>query len=1135
MSNFIKIYIVMLLAAAGIGLSGCTDDPIVSGVENVIDGEPATIGLRVTVDDMSQFSRAAGDDHNVETLWVAIYNKDSGECTFKGAVSENNAEDEDELYSLGKIDCKSGTSYIVAVANYHGVKAITLDDQDNEKDLVELLEAADTWDKFRSIIYRRVTLGEGNDLSISIPNFGMPMSGSYRSSDAHDHNDAIDEVNIKPGTNGTLSGVIHLRRILAHNTLNIKASGDVIGLEVLDIEVFNLPKYTWMHSRSSTGNADDPIDYYANAGDAMNPNWTIAGNGIENPLFPSSLRYTPPAEITVTEGVYTFDFYQFENKRTGTAETYADREKERKDGGNLNTGIYESLVNGELGDLNNNATYVKINARVTYVDPKNGVGNPDVGDDQSSLPEKPTSRTAEVTYVVHLGYAVVKDSGAQPDPKDFNCRRNAHYTYNITVAKVNQIIVEAFTDSENQPGAEGTVTDVTDQLFELDAHYGVFNIGLTAKEIQSFKFTMRTYDSGAPVEFYDYGDDGNNLTTTNGSYPAIKSGNAYNTNGAYFRYFDWIEIAPTTGKDVIATYPGYQADHSSKGKIMFIDQLKDYDVSGMKDGDVQWFTVFVNEYTYEARPGQSGYGQEGTKLTPYNDQNWKHYVNQPNRQAWFNVAMHESKDNESTYFQSKYALTQKSIQTYYDITPTSCTTALGLEHTNESFGMNLRWYSGYDTNNSTDNGRYNVYNSLKNDTKLAKDMKWATFIDETSLQYVKEITNKTQVAASGISTAARTYNVPMQQLIDGSNLKYDGAFFDNEYISNDGKYNGQASDRDPQTNHGSAQYIEAIYACMNRNRDENGNGVIDNAELKWYVPAAGKYLRMIIGRNSLSTSLMNYAQSQLAGGCGDDNNTMYHYFTSDRKKVWVDEGMSSSFLDTYNKWSHMPWSVRCIRNLGTDLTGVSNTEKVDPAYKTEINSTTKGGLVKVSHYYGTVLRDPVITTIEPHKTSDTRNKLAQYGFEIAPSGNTYPYDETKDDKMTSLTLSVNNAGQITATNYEQYVNYIKSPAECEALNKATNRSGWRVPNQKEIVIMMRMGVLTGDRYIACTQEHWTNFGSKPGNSSEALNENYRITSVAVNSKIAMAGWNNDYVRCVRDLTAAEANKSYEEVLEYKTK
>ena len=123
----------------------------------------------------------------------------------------------------------------------------------------------------------------------------------------------------------------------------------------------------------------------------------------------------------------------------------------------------------------------------------------------------------------------------------------------------------------------------------------------------------------------------------------------------------------------------------------------------------------------------------------------------------------------------------------------------------------------------------------------------------------------------------------------------------------------------------------------------------------------------------------------------------------------------------------------------------------------------------MSHYYGTVLRDPVITTIEPHKTSDTRNKLAQYGFEIAPSGNTYPYDETKDDKMTSLTLSVNNAGQITATNYEQYVNYIKSPAECEALNKATNRSGWRVPNQKEIVIMMRMGVLTGDRYIACTQ------------------------------------------------------------------
>lgn len=80
---------------------------------------------------------------------------------------------------------------------------------------------------------------------------------------------------------------------------------------------------------------------------------------------------------------------------------------------------------------------------------------------------------------------------------------------------------------------------------------------------------------------------------------------------------------------------------------------------------------------------------------------------------------------------------------------------------------------------------------------------------------------------------------------------------------NSGHYNSQASSYDPQTSHNTAQYIQAIFSCMNRNKDENGNGKIDAAELKWYVPAAGKYLRVILGRNNLITPLMGYEQKTL--------------------------------------------------------------------------------------------------------------------------------------------------------------------------------------------------------------------------------------------------------------------------------
>lgn len=50
--------------------------------------------------------------------------------------------------------------------------------------------------------------------------------------------------------------------------------------------------------------------------------------------------------------------------------------------------------------------------------------------------EDGSTKTADVTYYVHLG-----DCSANPN--DYNVERNCKYTYNITVAGVDKIIVEA--------------------------------------------------------------------------------------------------------------------------------------------------------------------------------------------------------------------------------------------------------------------------------------------------------------------------------------------------------------------------------------------------------------------------------------------------------------------------------------------------------------------------------------------------------------------------------------------------------------------------------------------------------------------------------------------------------------------
>jgi len=302
------------------------------------------------------------------------------------------------------------------------------------------------------------------------------------------------------------------------------------------------------------------------------------------------------------------------------------------------------------------------------------------------------------------------------------------------------------------------------------------------------------------------------------------------------------------------------------------------DLSTSEFTEDQYFTVYVNEHAYVPRYGDANWGNE-------KGNNWHAYVNTVKpRQAWLNVGQQASPDGNSSYYQAKYSISQQPIQTYYDLDNNIVETALGLEHTNESFGMNIRWTKQI-AGLSADNGRYNVWLGLGNSDAVL----WNSVVNLNKLQEVNEITNskannQMQYAQNYFNTAKKTWNIPMQNLIT-SGLN-----------GSSGMYNGPASANDPQVSGNNIQYIEALQACMNRNRDENGNGVIDKEELKWYLPASGKYARMILGRRTLSTPLMNYLQPQLTFSCGSGRNTIYHFMASDNKIVWADEGMSSSYF-----------------------------------------------------------------------------------------------------------------------------------------------------------------------------------------------------------------------------------------------
>lgn len=1109
-------------------MTACNDDIDMPATVDGPEGEDTTISLTIQAPEMSHLESRADmttdEANSVRSLWVGIYSYATSRSTLSdgnnsGLLLQNgqhgftSGNKSHTRYTLTGINTKSGRSYIVAVANPDLNYGYTMDANGKlgaKSKLSDLLAQADTWDKFQSIVIEREPFQ--NAAVLGVPNNSpLPMSGIYVDNENLTHPDdwtKVEPYQIPLSKNGlNLKGSIHLRRPFTQVKFNVSVSEDIVSFDVESYRVYNVPTYGWLYERSQSDDLTNRIDY-ANAGDAMQP---IVD---DNTNYKPSLVY-PSTNITENNGVYSFDFWMMENKRTGRADfctDYQKREREYKNADGTNSGVYESLCPTAEPTLNNLATYVEIRGTLTY---KNGnnVENPSQipeGEGAGTLPGNVASRTVEATYKVHLGYAVGNNEGEKA--RDFNNYRNSIYNYNVTVRSANSIIVEAFRIGDNpelQPGAEGVVTDVTDNLFECDAHPEVFNIYLTEEEIENFSFTMRSYYNNQEIVIYQQKKDEN----------GVQKNNIPERGDDNFKFYNWIELVPTgltaqteANKNRIKEFPNlarnpnWKTQTAAQRGFYYPGELAGSGLTG------QYFTVYVNEHAYVPRYGDDNWGNEVGN-------NWHAYVNTTRpRQAWFNVSQETSKDGQNVYYRSKYALSQRSIQTYYNMGNNTVATALGLEHVNESFGMNIRWTKDIIANLDPDNGRYNVWLGVNGTDGGSEADNWSSVVKLNTSQIVNEITNsktngQMQYAQDYFNTAEKTWNVPMQNTIAGNNLN-----------GTSGRYNGKASTYDPQMNGNNIQYIEALQACMNRNRDENGNGVIDAAELKWYLPASGKYARIILGRRTLSNPLMNYQQSTLKYACTNGGNTIYHFIASDNVIVWADEGMSSSnFYGQDNQYSYAPWQIRCIRNLGTNLTSVSRGEKVTPAYDDKTKNTTTGsGVVKVNAYYGAALRDPVTTYLPMHKSNSPYNALGRYGFEIAEvdNGNTNnPNPSTNEASATAY-----------RTSYDTYNDAVIKATPCSKLNQGTKK-GWRIPNQAEAVIMRRMGILRDNfdayedktitsNFMTCTQEYYSN--ATPAVGSDTPGSAYRILTVRTALATAQPIGAINVVRCVRDLTAEEA-------------
>ena len=126
-------------------------------------------------------------------------------------------------------------------------------------------------------------------------------------------------------------------------------------------------------------------------------------------------------------------------------------------------------------------------------------------------------------------------------------------------------------------------------------------------------------------------------------------------------------------------------------------------------------------------------------------------------------------------------------------------------------------------------------------------------------------------------------------------------------------------------------YQSAAYACMLRNRDEDGNGVIEESEIRWYLAAIDQLTDIYIGEWALNTASRLYPDYRPGG-----NGPYWHYTSSSYNSeegapwvLWAEEGASrGSYSDSKKSIEVFDeeearngeyYSYRCVRNLGIDV------------------------------------------------------------------------------------------------------------------------------------------------------------------------------------------------------------------------
>lgn len=632
----------------------------------------------------------------------------------------------------------------------------------------------------------------------------------------------------------------------------------------------------------------------------------------------------------------------------------------------------------------------------------------------------------DLSYTVHLGDFTHNMS-------DFSVAANSNYEYTLTIKGVNNFIAESQKIAgADDPGSEGVVIFKGTDILEVDCHY----------EARVMKFSMSELNQIINVDNYGYILKIQTAFCETISMIVDGEGNIY--DAAEFKTQTNPTVLTTVGAD------GMPVDAS---RIL---------ISG--DADFGWvhFVKNTGYYSSDYTPSQ----KPGCKVS--------------SSHAISDVCAYPGRANTQTIFQflrDLYKAGKEQDASYFNATGSS------------------------------------VYVTCFVDENYYPDKNWTEYVNKSEPRRMY-FANELFVSADGQSSFARAKYVVSQKSI-WTFYKLDPALkpFGLESVSEekaqgvnvvsgtnrleepwDGRASAISNNRNKGFYASSTKstgkqdiYKDAYKACMSRNRDEDGDGTINENEIKWYLASVDQYKGMWAGEEAFDADarLFKATESEWTdlktafdSNGGNNNGALkkWHYFTcSHADTFWAEEGCATGTDGSATM-------VRCIRTLASNSDGLESAETYY-SYKDDVVE------LKLNDV---ALRTPQSggfqTYFERGKDSNKlykKFKIASANLSGGPYSKTQVISETKG------------AGFIAASD--------------DVCQKAAGYGGsWRVPNQRELSIMSAVNKNLTDLY-SCTSFTGVQSGYYKGGTG---NE-YGFVLAGTQMTVAISTTYN--VRCVMDV------------------